>query len=116
MLQACEALGLIWAVHVHNEGASSTEKQDDLLYLVGRGIDFAMDGMRGNVEEISSTDGDDILSSSATLEASRSGNEIAIDVVVSVVMPTGDCPRVGSPAKYQLPFVFEGKVPSNPRT
>lgn len=98
MPQAREALGLVWAVHVDNHRPGSTEKQDDLLSFVGRGIDFAMDGVRRNVEEISATDGDGILSPRAALEASRSRNEVAIDIVVSVVMPTRNGPCVNSRA------------------
>jgi hypothetical protein len=43
--------------------------------------------MMRNVEEISRTKGDGVIFSILTFESGGSGNEVAIDIVFSVVMP-----------------------------
>jgi hypothetical protein len=110
-----KGLFVVWALHVHNQRSIATQKQNHLLAFIGGGIDFAMHGMRGNVKKVSSTDGDGVFSSGAALEASGPGNEIAIHVVISVMMPTGHCTGGSSSAKYLFSSVFEGEVPRNAR-
>lgn len=84
------------------------EKQDYIISLAGRRVYSAMGGMMGHVEEISGLKGFDNLFSGAILEASTSGNNTAINLVISVIIPTGDDPWFSLRVKHPTVFAVEG--------
>lgn len=89
----CELLSLTWVVRVGNQRTGSTKKQNYLSILRGL-IDFSVYGVRRDVKEISRTEGDGILFSRITFESNRSRDDVAIDIVISVVMPPRNYSRV----------------------
>jgi hypothetical protein len=93
---ACEALSPVCVVHVDNQRTGSAEEQDYFIPLVRRWIDFAVDGMRRDVEKIARPEGNGILFSGISFKASRSGGEVTIDIVISVVVPARNCARITS--------------------
>lgn len=106
-------LGWVWTFHVDDHRATPSQKQDHLLTLTARTVDIAVHRTCRDAEEISWTYGDSIPSTRTILEASRSRHDVAIDVVVSVVMPTRDYSWVHARANYQEIVPFESQVPSN---
>jgi len=104
---------LVWAVNIGDQGTAPVQEEDDFQPLVCRGVGFAMDGMWGDVEEIPSTDGDGILFVSCILEMGGPGDDVAIDFIVSVMMPTGDGVWLSSRAQDQVIFVFKGPMSDN---
>ena len=69
-----------------------------------------------DTEEIARTNADGIPSAGTTLEASRSSDDVAIDVVFPVVMPTRDYSWIRMRANHQEIIPLESQVPSNART
>jgi hypothetical protein len=59
-LQGGPALALRRTVHVDDHRAGASDKQDDLLFFLGRWIGLAMDRMRWNVKEIPWSEQDDV--------------------------------------------------------
>src|SRR5215204_2532768 len=109
------ALSWVWALHVDHHRPAPSQKQDYLLSLTARRIDIPMHRTWWDVEEISWINPDGIPSTGTTLEANRSRNDMSIDVVVPMVMPTGDHARVSTRVNHQEPFPLESQVPGNAR-
>jgi hypothetical protein len=75
-----------------------------------------MDRTCRDTEEIARTNGDGIPSAWTVFEASRSSDDVAIDIVVAVVMPTRDYAWVRARTNHQEIISLESQVPSNART
>jgi hypothetical protein len=74
-----------------------------------------MNSVTWHMEEISRIEGDRILFGSITFESSRSGNKVAIDIVISMVMPARSHPWFTSCANDKIIFTFEDEMPRNAR-
>lgn len=111
-----KALGWVWTFHVDDHRPTPSQKQDHLLTLSARRIDIAMDRTCRDVEEIARTNGDVIPSAGTVFEASRPSDDVAIDVVFPVVMPTRDYAWVRARTNHQEIIPLESQVPSNART
>jgi len=66
--------------------------------------------MMRDMKKISWTEGNGILFPIMTFESGGSRNEVAIDIVFSMVMPARSRPRLTSCANYQIIFAFEGEM------
>jgi hypothetical protein len=98
------ALSWLRTLHIDDHRTTPLKEQYYLLTLgLGR-IDIAMHRMCWDVEEISRIDGNGIPSAGTILEASRSSDDIAIDVVVAVVMPTGYYASIDARANHHETF------------
>src|SRR5829696_6361132 len=107
------AVSRVWPLHVDDHRITPLEKQDHLLTLRARRVEIAMDRTCRDVEEVSRTDGEGVPSTGTILEASGSQDDASVDIVVAMVMPTGDYAWVNARANYHKPFSLESKVPSD---
>jgi hypothetical protein len=108
--------GALSRVRIFNVDDHRTTPSKEQYYLLTLGlgrIDIAMHRMCWDVEEISRIDVDGIPSAGAVLEAGRSRDDVAIDVVVAVVMPAGDHAWIDARANDHKPFPPKRQVPAD---
>jgi hypothetical protein len=80
--------------YVDEHGAGASEKQDYLLPLVGRRVDLATDRMGRDMEEVTRAERHDVFSIRSGLQTNRPRCYIAVNLVVLVMMPAGNRPRI----------------------
>ena len=78
---------MIGAINIDDHRPGSLEKQDYLLAFRRRWIHVTMNGARGDMEEIARANGNDISTTRTSFETSNARNHVAIDIVVSVMVP-----------------------------
>jgi hypothetical protein len=97
-------LSRLGTINVDDHRTTPSKEQYYLLSLGLRRIDVAVHRTGRDVEEISRLDGGGIPSAGAVLEAGRSRDDVAVDVVVAVVMPAGDHARIDARANHHESF------------
>jgi hypothetical protein len=106
---------VIGALYIHDHWSSAPEKQDDLLALSWGRIDIPVNRTSGDVEKVSRLHGDHISSPGTPLEADSAGDHVAVDIMVSVVMPARDYAWIYARADYLEAVSGKRPMPGNAR-